>query len=124
MIYLDTHAAIRLRAGDLDWIDRQTRKVLETSDILISPMVLLELRYLHEIGRLKLDPDVLVNDLGATIGLRVCQIPFHEVVREASSVGWTRDPFDRMIVAQAMAQRAHLLTKDASILENYRKAIQ
>jgi PIN domain nuclease of toxin-antitoxin system len=36
-------------------------------------------------------------------------------VRRASELTWTRDPFDRLIVAQAMGKNFRLLTKDAGI---------
>ncbi|MEI9811179.1 MAG: hypothetical protein WDO18_00250 [Acidobacteriota bacterium] len=36
---------------------------------------------------------------------------------------WTRDPFDRMIVAQARLAKAHLITRDTIIQTHYPKAI-
>jgi PIN domain nuclease of toxin-antitoxin system len=35
---------------------------------------------------------------------------------------WTRDPFDRIIVAHADVVSAPLLTKDQAIRRNYRRA--
>ncbi len=37
--------------------------------------------------------------------------------------GWTRDPFDRLIVANAKAANASLVTKDERILKNYSRAV-
>ena len=39
-------------------------------------------------------------------------------VRAAASLGWTRDPFDRMIAAHAIVADAPLLTADRTILEH------
>ena len=36
---------------------------------------------------------------------------------------WTGDPFDRLIVAQAMANGAVLVTKDADIRQNDKQSI-
>jgi PIN domain nuclease of toxin-antitoxin system len=36
---------------------------------------------------------------------------------------WTRDPFDRLIVGQASANGAVLVTKDAGIRQNYKQSI-
>jgi len=36
---------------------------------------------------------------------------------------WTRDPFDRIIVGNAAAENAVLITKDNSILEHYEHAV-
>jgi len=40
------------------------------------------------------------------------------VVHAATSLTWTRDPFDRMIVADAIVAASDLLTKDEQILTN------
>ena len=41
----------------------------------------------------------------------------------ALSLDWTRDAFDRIIVANAMIQKSALLTKDQQILQHYKLAI-
>lgn len=42
--------------------------------------------------------------------------PLAAVIEAAMGHGWTRDPFDRMIVAQAQAAGASLATADRKIL--------
>jgi PIN domain nuclease of toxin-antitoxin system len=41
-----------------------------------------------------------------------------QVTKAADDLTWTRDPFDRLIAAHAIAVGAPLLTADRSILEN------
>ena len=41
----------------------------------------------------------------------------------AAEETWTRDPFDRVIVAQARLRGAPLLTKDRAIHAGYERAI-
>jgi len=42
---------------------------------------------------------------------------------EHVSSEWTRDPFDRLIVAHAAANDARLLTKDEKIRRHYKRAV-
>jgi PIN domain nuclease of toxin-antitoxin system len=44
------------------------------------------------------------------------------VVAGAAQVGWTRDPFDRLIVGQALLDGARLITGDATIRRHCRTA--
>jgi PIN domain nuclease of toxin-antitoxin system len=67
--------------------------------------VLLEIRLLQEIGRIEAGPDEVLPVRQRDIGLTVCPIPFHEVVRAAYAKSGTRDPFDRLIVSQAKQGR-------------------
>jgi PIN domain nuclease of toxin-antitoxin system len=43
--------------------------------------------------------------------------PAVEWFEQAAGESWTRDPFDRLIVAQARLRRFRLATGDAAILE-------
>ena len=85
----------------------------------MSPMVLLELQYLFEIGRLREQAETIAEDLRSRIDLALADVPFTSVARHALSVTWTRDPFDRLIVATAAAERASLLTSDEVIRRNF-----
>ena len=48
--YLDTHLVVWLYAGQVELIPHSVREILENSNLLLSPMVDLELEYLFEIG--------------------------------------------------------------------------
>jgi PIN domain nuclease of toxin-antitoxin system len=86
-------------------------------------MLVLELQLLHEIGRVSVPAQEVITGLVGRIGLRISEAPFGRVVAIAQSLSWTRDPFDRLIVAQAMAENAPLLTKDRLIRQRYKKAL-
>jgi PIN domain nuclease of toxin-antitoxin system len=83
----------------------------------------LELGFLHELGRLKPSASKLISTLSTDIGLRVCDLPFRTVVDHAMAEGWTRDPFDRLIVANAKAAGAPLVTRDERIHKHYSRAL-
>lgn len=116
VLYLDTHAAIWLRRGD---VGRFPRTVVDRLDrdpeLRISPMAVVEIDVLHEIGRIREGSAVLVGALARGLGLRVCDLPFPAVAAAAAHLTWTRDPFDRLIVAQAVVAKAPLVTRDRSI---------
>lgn len=120
MIYLDTHVVAWLYALGGSALPESVALRLEASeDMRISPMVRMELQYLFEIGRVAERPLPVLDALGAALGLTLCNAPFGAVVRQAEEESWTRDPFDRLIVAQARLLNAPLITKDAGIHEHY-----
>ena len=83
----------------------------------------MELETLRESGRLKNDPDRLVGVVKRDFGLGWSAATFADVIASARTFAWTRDPFDRLIVANAMAEGARLLTADETILANFKDAV-
>jgi PIN domain nuclease of toxin-antitoxin system len=122
LIYLDTHIVVWLYAGLLEKFSQSVKAFLNENEILISPIVRLELQYLYEIDRVKESSNVIVADLSDRIGIKVCQKDFNAVVSQAMKYSWTRDPFDRVIVAQAELNDNILISKDNNILEHYAHA--
>ena len=122
--YLDTHVLFWLCENRLDRISEQALDALNQHDLLISPIVNLELTYLHEIGRSRRVAQDIVRQLREQVGLRVCDHSFVDVAETATFESWTRDPFDRMIVAHAKANGyALLVTADEKIRANYPRAV-
>lgn len=105
-------------------LTRRAIAAIEESDLLISPIVLLELEYLHEIKKVIQPPQALLSQLETQIGLRLCDHPCRSVVQAALLEAWTRDPFDRMIVAHAKANGyAPLVTSDSDIRKHYSRSV-
>jgi PIN domain nuclease of toxin-antitoxin system len=123
VIHLDTHAVAWLYAGDLARFPQPVCEVLEAEDLVVSPIVELELQLLYEIRRIADPGRTILDDLMARVGLQMSNAPFHRVVAAAGKLDWTRDPFDRLIVGQAMADAARLVTRDRVIREHYRAAL-
>ena len=122
MIYLDTHAVVALYGGEIKKLSDRGKKILDEKQILISPMVVLELEFLREIKRIEVQALDIVNTLAEEIGLKICPLPFSKIISQSLTENWTRDPFDRLIVAHARAAKAPLLTKDGQIQDNYPQA--
>ena len=124
LTYVDTHIALELsRAGHRALSREQLRALNRNVDVRISPMVMVELEDLYEIGRAKYRAKEIVDKLAAELGVRVCDRPFAEVAMQAAHESWTRDVFDRMIVAQARIAKAPLITRDEHIRAHYSRTI-
>ena len=86
-------------------------------------MAVLELQYLFEIGRVAWNPDQILATLGRSVGLLVSESPWTRVVEIGREQGWTRDPFDRLIVAHALADSCQLVSADETILRHCPAAV-
>lgn len=118
--YLDTHVAIWLHDGLSENLTEEAKRQIEANDLLISPMVLLELQYLFDKKRVAIEPMAIYMALHADLGVNLCSFPFAAVAVEALSWGWTSDPFDRIIVSHAKANdHAVLITADRRIRQHY-----
>lgn len=74
-------------------------EAIDDYDLMISPMVQLEIQFLYEVERIREKPEVLIKTVAADFGIAVCNDTFKSVADSAASFHWTRDPFDRLIVA-------------------------
>lgn len=118
VVYLDTHVVMWLHDGLVDRLSTKAVDAIESGRLYISPMVELELQYLHEIGRVRFTARSVIGPLQRDIGLRIGEASFPDIVRQACALDWTRDPFDRLIVAECMVANGWLLTRDETILSN------
>ena len=122
--YLDTNVAIFLHAGNTARLTTRATEQIESADLLISGMVMLELEMLYEKGTITYTASQILADLSQQIGLSVCQLPMAVVMSSALRVKWTREPGDRIIVANAIANnQAPLVTSDRRINGQYPYAI-
>jgi PIN domain nuclease of toxin-antitoxin system len=119
VIYLDTNVVLWL-AGAPEQLSTSAKQAINSHDVLLySPMVGLELEYLHETGRVQRPAVEVLEHLRSALNLKACERPFAAVVAAARELKWTRDPFDRLIAAQAAVGSDQLLTRDKIIRANY-----
>ncbi len=119
-LYLDTHAVVWLYAKVVAKFSPQGRQAIEDSELLISPIVLLELEYLFEVDRITANSVTIVEYLESRIGLKVDEdLKTSRWFITSLQEKWTRDPFDRLIVSHAKTKGGKLLSKDRVILKNY-----
>lgn len=88
----------------------------------MSPVVELELTFLHEVGKVTEPAAAPLAALRRTIGLRVIDVSLAEMVQAATEISWTRDPFDRLLAAQAIVNDVPLVTADRTLLEHLPQA--
>jgi PIN domain nuclease of toxin-antitoxin system len=123
LIYLDTHVLVRLYAGETSELGPAARSAIQANSLMASPAAVLELEFLHEIKRLQVSASTIMDGLRRDLGVSVCDLPFAAVVAQALHENWGRDPFDRLIVANAKARGAGLVTKDHRIRKYFSEAI-
>lgn len=112
---IDTHVLLWYLAGDRKRIARSLQKRIEGEGTMVSAVSIWEIAIKSALGKLDA-PD----DLPA----RIVQFGF-EVISVTSDHAWRvrtlplhhRDPFDRLLIAQAQAERVAILTADPSFAD-------
>lgn len=122
--YIDTHIAVWLYAGLRERFSTRALDALECHALMLPPMAYLELQYLYQLKRISLPPEPVLATLSASFGVELCSLPFATVAQAALGISWNTDPFDGLIVAQAIsAGNAPLITADERIRERYGPAV-
>jgi PIN domain nuclease of toxin-antitoxin system len=115
MLMLDTHIAVAMYQGKPAGLSRKALAAIDREPLSISPAVLLELELLHEIGRLKLGAAAIARYLTDELAIHCASERFVDVAVKALPLAYTRDPFDRLIVAHAELLKAPLISLDANL---------
>ena len=123
LIFLDTHVAVWLYSGQLNLFSPKILKRINENPVCISHIARLEMKYLNEIGRIKIEPDVIIDSLVNEIGLTFSDNSIDRIVSQAIHLDFTRDPFDRIIVADASINNSILISKDENIKKHYKNTI-
>lgn len=112
-LLLDSHALIAYVGGSRRFGAKTTR-LLNESNLLYSPVSIFELK-LKEIRRPGFVSPI-TQPLLQALGFE--QLPFEAKSANELLVLKTKDPFDMMLVAQAKAHGANLVTADLEILDS------
>ena len=120
-VLLDTHLLLWALGSPLK-LSADTRKIVDTSEVYVSAASIWEISIKAALGKLKADAaEVLAAVQPAGLGLlpitgehaaRVARLPTHH-----------KDPFDRILIAQAVTEPMILLTNDKA-LERYSDLVQ
>jgi len=116
-LLLDTHIFIWC-VDDDPKLSAAAWSTIETADaVYVSSVSLWEATLKHSLGKLSVEPERLA---GAVIGSGFLELPIsiRHAVAVARLPALHRDPFDRLLLAQAISEPLHLLTAD-SRLEPY-----
>jgi PIN domain nuclease of toxin-antitoxin system len=113
VILLDTHAAIWLGTGH-----RRSRPLERFQRLYLSPVSVLEVQFLLEAGRLRLAAGQGADGIADDDRWRLDEPPAAKLFTRACELGWTRDPFDRLLAAHALVRGWKLATADDTLLEH------
>ena len=118
MLLLDTHCWLWLMA-EPERLPSPLRRRLQRdpSKLVLSVACVMEIGIKHSMGRLKLQgvPGNLVEAL-LEDGVQPLDVTLPHALRLAALPPHHRDPFDRLLVAQALTEGLTLVTADAQIL--------
>jgi PIN domain nuclease of toxin-antitoxin system len=114
---LDTHALLWFLAGD-DRLSARARRLVEdgSNEMLVSVASLWEIAVKHSLGKLDLAgsfEQVIPGQLEAN-GLAVLHLATSHVARVATLPFHHRDPFDRMLIAQALVEGLPIVGVDTA----------
>ena len=109
---LDTHALLWAVATPTE-LPPRVRELLEdgSRDVLVSAASTWEIAIKQALGKLELDLHALLSAVKA-LAFSELPIRFEHSVRAGSLPPHHRDPFDRMLVAQALEEGLTIVTRD------------
>ena len=115
-ILIDTHIFLWMLSYP-EKLDDKRRYTLETpaNEIYLSSMSIAELMIKHSIGKINIDFHPL--DLAEQSGVKIMGFSGTDAVLLGSMPFHHKDPFDRMIIAQAIAHKMPIMTDDAQFTQ-------
>lgn len=118
MLLPDTHCWLWL-ATDPDRLPSPVKRRLlrDPAKLVLSIVVIMEISIKYAAGRLKLqdEPAILVAEL-LEDGVKPLDVTVAHALRLATLPALHRDPFDRLLIAQALTEGHTLVTADPRIL--------
>ena len=113
-LLLDTHAALWFVGGDERMSEAAHRHLIDSSNVvLLSAVVVLEISIKRSLGKLRVSDEYLDLLLGAGVQALPLSIAHASAVEHLPR--HHRDPFDRMLVAQASVEGAAVVTRDEAM---------
>jgi PIN domain nuclease of toxin-antitoxin system len=111
---LDTQAFLWYLADSARLSRRARAEIVRADEVFVSAASIWEATIKTGIGKLSVSLDDLVAGIGAS-GFAELQISALHASRVATLPPHHRDPFDRLLVAQAILEPLHLMTADAAM---------
>jgi PIN domain nuclease of toxin-antitoxin system len=117
-LLLDTHVLLPLIEERADTLHPSIRGAIRSPGVSLfaSVVSLWEIAIKTRIGKLPLEgPLALLPDLIELAGVKVLIIEASHVLAEIDPMPATRDPFDRLLLAQCRVEQLRLLTLDKAL---------
>lgn len=110
-LLLDTHIVLWQLAGDPRLSDAAQTRIAEADDLLFSVVSYAEIGIKAATGKLEVPAGIA--DRVAEAGVRTLQLTPAHGLAVASLPVHHRDPFDRLLIAQAVAEGISLVSADS-----------
>ena len=115
-LLLDTHALLWLMNDDPRLNSRARGLIDSASEVYVSSASVWEIAIKARIGKIEEDPEEVVERIEQA-GLRELPVSARHAVAAGKLPLLHRDPFDRLLVAQAMIEGLILVTGDRLLLK-------
>lgn len=112
-LLLDTHVILWWLTDDLTLSDEVKTRLDDEPDVYVSPASLWEVTIKQSIGKLS-EPTDVAEEIGDS-GFRELPITLHHAIVAGRLPLIHRDPFDRMLVAQAQCEGLTLVSRDPHV---------
>ena len=112
---LDTHVLIWSLAGELGRLGPEARRALSDPDaqVVVSAVVIWEIAIKRGLGKLEAPVDLL--DRLKKAGVELMSVTPEHADRVAALPDLHRDPFDRLLIAQADVEDATIVSTDEHV---------
>ena len=115
-VLLDTHLLLWALSAPAR-LPAPARRLIQDADVYVSAASIWEISIKAALGKLRADPNEVLAALEPA-GFLSLPIAGEHAARVASLPPVHRDPFDRLLIAQALVEPMRLLTDDA-VLDAY-----
>ena len=112
-LLLDSHAFLWFLTKDAKLSGRADQAIVDATDVFLSHAAVWEMTIKRSIGRLKLAD--APEDMADASGMSLLPITLRHIQRVGGLPRHHSDPFDRMLVAQAIEEGLVLVTGDATV---------
>lgn len=103
-------------------LSQRARQLIMAADqVLVSAATIWEATIKNALGKLRVDPALLVTEIARSGFLELPVLARHAAAVSALPMHH-KDPFDRLLIAQALTEPARLLTAD-SVLASYSELV-
>jgi len=113
-VLLDTHA-LRWWVTDDPRLSDAARDAILTADVAVSAASDREIEIKRGLGRIDIDTRQLIHEVNQTEGFRTLEIRPTHVLTLGELPLLHKDPFDRMLIAQAIRDRLTLVSRDEAL---------
>lgn len=112
-LLLDSHAFLWFLTKDAKLSGRADQAIVDATDVFLSHAAVWDMTIKRSIGRLKLAD--APEDMADASGMSLLPITLRHIQRVGGLPRHHGDPFDRMLVAQAIEEGLVLVTGDATV---------